>query len=107
MSMINVGGLRTTTRLEGIQAGDTQPNAVDLRLGKVFKINDNVFTIDETQKVHRGSEEFEPWQDGYYYLTPGSYEVSMENIIHVGDDEAGFVITRSTLNRNGCFLTSG
>lgn len=107
MSMINVGGLRTTTRLEGIQAGDTQPNAVDLRLGKVFKINDNVFTIDETQKVHRGSEEFEPWQDGYYYLTPGSYEVSMENVIHVGDDEAGFVITRSTLNRNGCFLTSG
>jgi len=31
----------------------------------------------------------------------------MENIIHVGEGEAGWVITRSTLNRNGCFLTSG
>ena len=107
MSMINVGGDVSTSTLTAIQKGDVQPNAVDLRLGKVFKIKDNVFTIDEDQKVHRGSEEYEPWEDGYYYLYPGSYEVIMENEIHVGPDEAGFVITRSTLNRNGCFLTSG
>ena len=31
----------------------------------------------------------------------------MENIISVGAGEAGWVITRSTLNRNGCFITSG
>jgi deoxycytidine triphosphate deaminase len=31
----------------------------------------------------------------------------MENIISVGQGEAGWVITRSTLNRNGLFLTSG
>ena len=37
----------------------------------------------------------------------GHYEVIMENKISVGGDEAGFVITRSTLNRNGVFLTSG
>jgi len=107
MTMINIGGPTATSDLTAIQAGDVQPNAVDLRLGKVFKIKDNVFTIDEDQKIHRGSEEFEPWSDGYYYLTPGSYEVIMENEIHVGEEEAGFVITRSTLNRNGCFLTSG
>ena len=107
MTMINIGGPTTTSDLTAIQSGDVQPNAVDLRLGKVFKINDNVFTIDEEQKIHRGSTEFEPWEDGYYYLLPGSYEVIMENEIHVGPDEAGFVITRSTLNRNGCFLTSG
>lgn len=107
MSMINIGGNTTTSTLSAIMDGDVQPNAVDLRLGKVFKIKDNVFTIDEEQKLHRGSEEFEPWEDGYYYLLPGSYEVIMENEIHVGEGEAGFVITRSTLNRNGCFLTSG
>jgi len=33
--------------------------------------------------------------------------VVMENIITVGPGEAGWVITRSTLNRNGVFLTSG
>jgi deoxycytidine triphosphate deaminase len=31
----------------------------------------------------------------------------MENVIEVGEGEAGWVITRSTLNRNGVFLTSG
>lgn len=107
MSMINIGGPTTTSNLTAIRSGDVQPNAVDLRLGKVFKISDNVFTIDEDHKVHRGSVEYEPWDDGYYYLYPGQYEVIMENEIHVGPDEAGFVITRSTLNRNGCFLTSG
>ena len=107
MTMINIGGGKTTSHLTGIKLGDVQPNAVDLRLGKVFKITDNVFTIDEEQKVHRGSTEYEPWEDGYYYLYPGQYEVIMENMINVGPDEAGFVITRSTLNRNGCFLTSG
>ena len=45
--------------------------------------------------------------DGYYRLEPGHYEVIMENQISVGDGEAGFVITRSTLNRNGLFITSG
>ena len=105
--MINIGGPTTTSDLTAIQNGDVQPNAVDLRLGKVFKINDNVFTLDEENKVHRGSELFEPFEDGYYYLYPGSYEVIMENEIEVGPDEAGFVITRSTLNRNGLFLTSG
>jgi len=107
LSMINIGGLKSTSNLSEVMPLDIQPNAVDLRLGKVFKIKDNVFTIDEDHKAHRGSEEYEPWEDGYYYLYPGSYEVIMRNEIEVGPDEAGFVITRSTLNRNGLFLTSG
>ena len=108
MSMINIGGRKTTSSLTNINfAKDVQPNAVDLRLGKMFAISDNDFIIDEDQRVHRGSEEVQLFEDGYYFLYPGSYEVIMENEITVGPDEAGFVITRSTLNRNGCFLTSG
>ena len=107
MTMINIGGNNTTSLLSNVNELDVQPNATDLRLGKVFKIEDNVFTIDEEQKIHRGSVEFEPWEDGYFYLVPGHYEVIMQNEIQVGEDEAGFVITRSTLNRNGVYLTSG
>ena len=107
MSMINIGGSTATSNLSSIQEGDVQPNAVDLRLGRVFKISTDLFTIDEDQKIHRGSEEVFPDGTGYYYLGAGKYEVIMENEIEVGPDEAGFVITRSTLNRNGCFLTSG
>ena len=106
MSMINIAGSARST-LTNMQEGDVQPNAVDLRLGKVFQINNQVFTIDETQKIHRGSEEVVLGEDGYYTLPNGTYEVIMENEVNVGPAEAGFVITRSTLNRNGCFLTSG
>lgn len=106
MNMINIGGNNKST-LTAIQPGDVQPNAVDLRLGKVFWIASNEFVIDEDQKQHRGSTPVMLDDDGYYRLQPGHYEVIMENEISVGDGEAGFVITRSTLNRNGVFLTSG
>lgn len=107
MSMKNIGATASKSKLTGIQEGDTQPNAVDLRMGKLFAINDNMFTIDETKKIHRGSQEILPDENGYWILHPGHYEVIMENEIDVSEGEAGFVITRSTLNRNGVFLTSG
>lgn len=107
MSMINIGGPTSASKLTAIQEGDVQPNAVDLRLGTIHAINSNEFLIDEEQKIHRGSLQLGVHPDGYYHLEPGSYEVVMENKIEVGNGEAGFVITRSTLNRNGCFLTSG
>ena len=91
-----------------MQDGDSQPNAIDLRLDKVFKIKKEVFEISNEHKKHRGTEyEVQPDDYGYFFLEPGDYEVVMENIIQVGENEAGWVITRSTFNRNGLFLTSG
>jgi deoxycytidine triphosphate deaminase len=105
--MKHVLGPNTRSTLTGVHEGDVQPNAVDLRLDKVFAISNTVFEVSNDHKKHRGGEELIPGPDNYYVLTPGHYEVVMENIIHVGENEAGWVITRSTLNRNGCFLTSG
>lgn len=105
--MIHVAGPNSTSFLTNIQQADVQPNAVDLRLGKVLAIAHNPFILSEESKSHRGSVEMQPTEDGWWMLAPGSYEVVMENIITVGPDEAGWVITRSTLNRNGVFLTSG
>ena len=107
MTMINIGGQTSKSTLTNFWPGDVQPNAVDLRLGKVFWISANEFLIDEEQKVHRGTVEVMTDEQGYYRLQPGHYEVVMDNKITVGDGEAGWVITRSTLNRNGVFLTSG
>lgn len=107
MSMINIGSDDNKSSLSNVEPGDVQPNAVDLRVGKIFYINTNGFIIDEEQKVHRGSIELKTDADGYYNLEPGHYEVVMENKVTVAEGEAGFVITRSTLNRNGVFLTSG
>lgn len=101
-------GEQSQTTLTNVQPGDLQPNAVDLRVAKIFAINPTVFEISNDHKKHRTGQEILPHPaDGYFTLAPGSYEVVMENLIRVGKGEAGWVITRSTLNRNGCFLTSG
>lgn len=105
--MKHIMGSSSRSTLTNVQPDDVQPNAVDLRLGKVFKLAQSTFKIDEQQKVHRGSYEVQPDAQGYYNLPEGHYEVIMENKIVVGENEAGWVITRSTLNRNGVFLTSG
>ena len=106
--MKHIIGKQSRSNLTSVEEGDVQPNAVDLRLGKVFKIKEELFEISNDHKKHRGTEyEVQPDEDGYFYLVPGHYEVVMDNIIHVGEGEAGWVITRSTFNRNGLFLTSG
>ena len=46
--------------LTGVQHGDSQPNAVDLRVKKIFEINKkSPFIISEEDKTHRGSIEVE------------------------------------------------
>jgi len=92
--------------LTNVQEGDSQPNAVDLRVGKIFRLEDKEFEISDYTKKHRGCWEVEP-HDGYFYLEPGTYEIIMENIVTIPEGYAGWVITRSTLNRNGLFITSG
>lgn len=104
--MIHILGEKSNSKLTAVQAGDSQPNAIDLRLGKVFAINSNVFELSEDTKKHRGTFELLRIND-WYSLPEGTYEVVMENIVTIGADEAGWVITRSTLNRNGVFITSG
>ena len=74
----------------------------------MFRIDlGDTFELSEDGKKHRKTTKVEPDEEGYFHLTLGQYEVVMENIISVGENEAGWVITRSTLNRNGIFLTSG
>jgi len=105
--MKHIQSPNSRSTLTNVEQKDIQPNAVDLRVSKFFRVSTKDFIISEDQKTHRGSKEIEPDIDGWFYLQPGHYEVIMENTINVGHNEAGWVITRSTLNRNGLFLTSG
>jgi len=105
--MKHILGPNSKSWLTGVQEGDSQPNAVDLRLDKVFRITSNLFELSNEHKDHRGSDILNTDDENYFQLYVGSYEVIFENVINVGEGEAGWVITRSTLNRNGCFLTSG
>lgn len=105
--MKHIMGLFSRSSLTGVSKPDVQPNAVDLRLKSVRLINQNTFIIDDHQKKHRGSSPLKEDAHGYYHLEMGSYEIVFENEISVGANEAGWVITRSTLIRNGVYLVSG
>ncbi len=105
--MIHIGSKFTKSSLTNVQDGDVQPNAVDLRVDKIFDIKQERFYISDDKKQHRGSTEKLLSREGEWFLQPGAYEVIFENIIDVAEGEAGFVITRSSLNRNGLYLTTG
>ena len=105
--MIHLGSNNSNSWLSKSSPEQIQPNAIDLKVDKIYEIQKNTFTINEESKTHRGSEEIQPDENGLWNLRPGTYEIIMEGEISIGEDEAGWVITRSTLNRNGCFITSG
>lgn len=109
--MIHLHSQDSKSSLSEYEPGQIQPNAIDLRLDKVYKILNNPFVIDEHSKQHRGSVVYptQVGEDGgnWWHLRQGVWEVVMQGTITMGEGEAGWVITRSTLNRNGVFLTSG
>ena len=104
--MIHLASPNSKSSLSKFDDDQVQPNAIDLRVDKIFQTYGQVFVISEQEKKHRESKEIHPTDD-WWRLDPGSYEIIMEGIVSIGDDEAGWVITRSSLNRNGCFITSG
>ena len=104
--MIHLASPNSKSSLSKFDDDQVQPNAIDLRVDKIFQTYGQVFVISEQEKAHRESREIRP-TDSWWRLDPGSYEIIMEGIVSIGDDEAGWVITRSSLNRNGCFITSG
>lgn len=107
--MIHIASGKNKTTSTNVHLDDIQPNAIDLRVARVFKITNTLFSISETNKQHRKTRECEPLlnDNRSWYLDPGQYEVVMDNQVVVGEGEAGFLIARSTLNRNGVFITSG
>lgn len=85
-----------------------QPNAVDLRLDRVWRMDPlDYFLIEEGTHHHRNKVEVLPDTSGFFTFFPGVYEVQFDQIVKIGPQDAGWVITRSSLNRNGLFLTSG
>lgn len=105
--MLHISGSKCLSRLSQSDSDCIQPNATDLRLDKVLKIYDSTFTLDEKIRVHRETVSLNPDIEGYYNLWDGVYSIVFQGFISMADDEAGFVIPRSTLVRNGVFITSG
>lgn len=45
--------------------------------------------------------------DGFYWLWPGAYQIVLGDRIKMGENEAGWVIARSSIIRNGHMIATG
>ena len=83
-----------------------QPNAIDITADRMFKLNDhNAFTFNSAGKTHRNRTELvnpDVWK-----LEPGVYDIVSDCYVEMRQGVAGYLITRSTLNRNSVFIQSG
>jgi deoxycytidine triphosphate deaminase len=105
--MLHIAGKTCTSKITGIHPEDVQPNAIDLRIDRVFALSSGEFVINNEEKTHRNTREILPTSLGWFTLQVGYYQIIMENTITIGPDEAGFVIPRSTLVRNGLSIITG
>lgn len=92
--------------LGSLDKDQLQSNAIDLKIDKVFRMDSEVFEISEELKVHRPRTEYKTNNDKLH-LPVGCYDILFEGSVEIAEGEAGWVVTRSTLNRNGLYLTSG
>ena len=100
---------RAQSTITHVRPGDVQPNAVDVRLGRVWYLTGN-FELMESSKQTRNRVEvplISTARGAMWRLSPGIYEVEMINGVVVAEGEAGRVIPRSTLVRNGISIVSG
>lgn len=106
MSIVVVNTEQSTSVLSNIAEKNVQQAAVDINLENVW-VMEGVFQIDEKEKTPRKTRQLKHDFEGYYFLEPGAYEISFDHDIKIGPDEAGLVVTRSTLIRNGIICASG
>lgn len=85
-----------------------QPNAIDVTLDKAFAPNfHDTFILSEQTKLHRPTRELTTNDQDEWLFGPGALDCMSDIYVEIPEGLAGYLIVRSTLNRNGCFVTSG
>lgn len=109
MSMIIIGGKNSNSKITNIKDEFVQENSVDVRIDKLFAIRPDTFVLekeDEVERVHRSIVELKTDDDDFWLVQPGVYEFVSNSSIQMGRDECGWIITQSTLNKNGCYVST-
>ena len=98
-----------TTNISNIPDENIQPNAVDLCIDRVWEIGDGEFYLGIENKQHRvGTKEIFPDSTGEWVLfADRKYQFDTCHFVKIPEGFAGWLIPRSTLNRNGISITSG
>lgn len=88
------------------------PNAIDFTLDTVYTIdNDSTFFISNDEKKMRGGSELKTTKSNNQNLWTLNantvYDGMSSMYVNIPEGIAALLIVRSTLNRNGLFITSG
>jgi deoxycytidine triphosphate deaminase len=83
-----------------------QPNAIDIPISKLFEL-DQTDVFDVETKLHRNRKQLTINDDGKYWMQKGVYDFTTEVYVEVPKGIVGWLISRSTLNRNGVMIQSG
>ena len=99
--------VNASTEVTNIDETMIQPNTIDLRVDKVYRIGAGAMHMDEDQKEHRKSIEQKVDENGNYVLTRGTcYEIQSNQHVDIAEGEIAILIGRSTFNRNGVLIIS-
>ena len=99
--------VNASTEVTNIDDTMIQPNTVDLRVDKVFKIGRGPMHMDEDKKEHRKSIEQKVDENGNFVLDQGAcYEIQSKQHVEIAEGEIAILLGRSTFNRNGVLIIS-
>lgn len=104
--------------VDNVDSKSIQPNAIDIRVSEFRMVEDlehpyssyrdQVVTICDEGTVHKDlSPPIESDSDGWWTLTRGIYQFKSDQYVTIPDSYCGWLITRSSFNRNGVFVMSG
>lgn len=94
------------TTMTNVDEAMEQMHAVDVRIAKLYELHGD-FAISEETKVHRHQVEVHPDEGGFFNLKPMTvYSFDTEHEVTMAEGEAGYIIARSTLTRNGLIAGS-
>jgi deoxycytidine triphosphate deaminase len=101
-----------------IQEKNIQPNAIDFTVDTLHGVNSSdPFILSETGKKMRKTNEmvaeelvhssFAPGINGWWLQRDNLYDAMSDLIVDLPEGIAALLVARSTLTRNGLFVTSG
>ena len=99
--------VNASTEVTNIDETMIQPNTIDLRVDKVYRIGAGAMHMDEDKKEHRKSIEQKVDENGNFVLDQSAcYEIQSNQHVDIAEGEIAILIGRSTFNRNGVLIIS-
>tara|TARA_Y100001963_G_C6777869_1_gene448274 strand:+ start:1747 stop:2256 length:510 start_codon:yes stop_codon:yes gene_type:complete len=92
--------------LRNVNESDIQPNAIDIPVKEIYKVDESVFSINKSGKTHRTRNKVSA-RENSWIIDKGVYDWVSDVYIEVPEGYVGWLHTRSTLNRNGLIVHSG